>query len=158
MELGNIFGFVGNSYLGQKVVHSIPGIIVGAVARDLRVRSFNLVHGMIFVDLLDKTRSSLNDEKTIEAVVSSAEYRTAQVIRDPRNHILNNSPIWKRKLDEDGGSYMEPIGVDEALFNKLEYNAKTINGTVDLGKDLGVSLIYTGFFLAKEGYKIIKKL
>ena len=126
MTISQLRRKLNDSYIGEKVNGSIPGIIVEGLSRAVSDATNHVKYlGMILgASLVGRKRPlaglALGGMTLVEALADSAKDM------DPETHYSHKSPLYEMTTDANGENIMKRVPVQEALLKKVaEYSPKT---------------------------------
>jgi len=102
--LKEVFKYVGNSAVGQEVIHSIPGILAGDALRTITIQA-----GIGYFASKARKKGAGDMSSLVGAMAM------ATCMSDPEFYLLNKSPL-RRTVD----GKVEQVPVNEAICNRLE--------------------------------------
>src|SRR3989344_6678630 len=140
--LKEVFKYVGNSAVGQEVIHSIPGILAGDALRTITIQA-----GIGYF----ASKARKKGVGDMSSLVGAMAMGTC--MSDPEFYLLNKSPLRKT-----AGGRVEQIPVDEAVYNRLEVLAERANFYAGIAKGTVRVAEIGALLLAAEAVDKVKDL
>ena len=129
MTIAELRRKVNDSYIGQRINNSIPGILVEGLSRAIYDTGNQVKYGgmLLGADLVSRKRPlaglALGGMTLVEAVADSIKEI------DPETHYSHTSPLYEMTSDVNGKNVMERVPVRDALLLRIaQYSPKTALG------------------------------
>lgn len=143
-------GYFGNSAIGQEVIHSIPGIVLGSVTREVLSLGKEIRYGFLMINEAGKKGVDLNDQSLSPLIAYIANHLVEVEAAKPENYLINNSPL---RRNDDGK--IKQIPLDEAVYNRLEVLAGRANLAAGVARGVvSVGTIGALLLAAEVGEKV----
>lgn len=127
MTIAKLRRELNDSYIGEKLNGSIPGILVEGLSRAVsdvtnQIKYQGMTLGASF--LVGRKRPLASLALSVMTVLEALADRAKNV--DPETHYSLKSPLYKMIADTNGEKIMERVPVEEALLEKIaQYSPQT---------------------------------
>jgi hypothetical protein len=125
MKIAELRRKINDSYIGQKINGSIPGILVEGLSRAVSDGLDRIKYEAMILGASVLGRKRPLDGLALGVMTLASAMADSVKDMDPETHYSHTSPLYKKTTCADGNKVMERVPVGEALLERIaQYSPK----------------------------------